>query len=98
MCYLPKSITVITLVRRINFASYTIIVSGSESGHSRVEKLPIIMILKVMAGVDTISFTSKSEVVLNIAKYLAGSDPKGFQEFFQQDSFSFFPMSDMLPG
>ena len=39
----------------------TILVSGSESSHSRV-------ILKVMAALDTISFTSRPEALLNIAK------------------------------
>ena len=58
----------------------------------------IIMILKVMAAVDTISFTSKPEALLNIAKELAWSDTRGFQEFFQQDSLSCFPISDMVPG
>ena len=38
MCYLPKSRNVITLVRRINFAYNTILVSGSESSHARVTR------------------------------------------------------------
>ena len=38
MCYLPKSRNVINLVRRINFAYNTILVSGSESSHSRVTR------------------------------------------------------------
>ena len=44
MCYLPESRNVITLVRRINFAYillytyFTILVSGSESSHSRVTR------------------------------------------------------------
>ena len=61
VCYLPKSRNVITLVRRINFAYNTILVSGSESSHSRV-------ILKAMAALDTISLTSRPEALLNIAK------------------------------
>ena len=39
MCYLPKSRNGITLVRRINFAYNTILVSGSESSHSRVTRV-----------------------------------------------------------
>ena len=56
------------------------------------------MIIKVMAAVNTVSFTSKPEALLKLAKYLAGSDPRGFQEIFQQDSLSYFSMSDMVPG
>ena len=32
------------------------------------QELPIIMILKVMAALDTISFTTRPEALLNIAK------------------------------
>ena len=68
MCYLPKSRNVITLVRRINFAYNTILVSGSESSQSRVTRACYNYDLESMAALDSISFTSRPEALLNITK------------------------------
>ena len=70
---------------------YTILVSSSESGHSRVTRASYTSYTYTSYtqsndSCGTISFTSKPEALLNI----------GFQEFFQQEPLSCFPMSDMV--